>query len=295
MTSLGTLTLCFYAFYEYTFSIGIPAYSKIRLFSENPLPAGGLLILLSASPIILLSRKNPLALRILLALTLASTLTIIILLAKKGPLLSVAVILLSLSLLINRKYLWFLLGFAFLAGCFLYFSGSTLERYKNIVRVKESVAPRIENYFFGFHVFKENPVWGMGFKTDLLLQRLEGYNLRSTNILPKEQYRDYVETNKTFENIILAFLVELGSLFTVTYFGGLIYITVRYLKNSHSPPQRGKEGIIAVSVLAGFVILSLTFDTLRFPDLNWMFHSLLGLMVNLATIHSSEPTANVKN
>jgi hypothetical protein len=293
VTSLGALALCFYAFYEYTFSIGIPHYSKIRLFSENPLPAGGLLILLSAGPIILLSRKNPLVLKIILALTLVSIMTIITLLAKKGPLLSLAVILLSLSLLISRKCLWLLFGFAFFSGCFLSFSETTLERYQNIVRLKESVAPRVENYFFGFHVFRGNPVWGVGFKTDLLLQRLEVYDLKSSDMLTKEQYRNYIEAHKTFENIILAFLVELGSLFTFTYFGGLIYITVRSLNYLHPPSQKDKTGLLVMSVLAGFVVLSLTFETLRFPSLNWMFHSFLGLMVSFVAPHSSESTKNI--
>ncbi len=278
---IGLLSISFYGIYQYNFSHSIAAYNKIRLFSENPLPAGGMLILLLASPLLLINRKNPLALRIILALTLAFAMAVIMLLAKKGPLLSLVVILLSMAVFISRKYLVLLLGCAFLVGCLLYFSGSTLGRYKHIVRLKESVAPRMENYFFGFHVFKENPIWGMGFKADFLPKLLEDYDLKLSGLLPKEQYRSYVEANKTFDNIILAFLVELGGLFTVTYFGGLIYIVLGCLKKSRSPPQGDRATVLAMSVLAGFVVLSLTFDTLRFPNLNWIFHSLLGLLVNL--------------
>ena len=77
----------------------------------------------------------------------------------------------------------------------------------------------------------------MGFKTDLLLQYLEDYDLKYAETISKEQYRSYVEVHKTFDNIVLAFLVELGGLFTVTYFAGLIYIIVRWSRNSRSPPQ----------------------------------------------------------
>jgi hypothetical protein len=274
---IGLLIISFYGIYQYNF---IPAYNKIRLLSENPLPAGGMLILLLVAPLLLLNRNNPLVIRVILSLTLIFAIAVIILLAKKGPLLSLVVILLSMAFFISRKYLGLLLGIVFLAGCFLYFSGGTLHRYKHIVRLKDSVTPRMENFFFGFRVVKENPVWGVGFKSDLLLQHLDVYELKSSGTLSKEQYRRYVKTNKTFDNIVLAFLVELGGLFTITYFAGLIYIIVSWSRNSRSPPQRNRATIQILSVLVGFAVLSLTFDTLRFPDINWIFHSLLGLLVN---------------
>jgi hypothetical protein len=291
---IGLLIISFYGIYQYNFSYKIAAHTKIRLFSSNPLPAGGLLILLLASPFILINRKNPLALRIILTLTLVFAMAVILLLAKKGPLLSLVVILLSMAFFISRKYLGLLLGCAFFLGCLLYFSGSTLVRYKHIVRLKQSVALRVENYFFGIHVFKENPIWGMGFKADLLPQLLEDYDFKLSAQLPKEQYRSYVEANKTFDNIILAFLVELGGLFTVTYFAGLIYIIVRCSRNSRSPPQRNRAPTLAMSVLMGFAVLSLTFDTLRFPDLNWVFHSLLGLLVNFGEKSSEDSVSTVE-
>jgi hypothetical protein len=291
--SIGLLVISFYGIYQYNFSHKIPAYNKIRLLSENPLPAGGMLILLLAAPLLLLNRKNPLVISIVLALTLASAMAVIMLLAKKGPLLSLVVILLSMAFFISRKYLGLLLGFVFLAGCFLCFSGGTLDRYKHIVRLKDSVGPRMENYSFGFHVFKENPVWGVGFKADLLIQYLEAYDLKSSETLSKEQYRRYMENSKTVDNIVLAFLVELGGLFTVTYFSGLIYIILRWSRNSRSPPQRGRAAILVMSVLMGFAVLSLTFDTLRFPDLNWFFHSLLGLLVNFDSTSLEENVTTV--
>jgi hypothetical protein len=96
---------------------------------------------------------------------------------------------------------------------------------------------------------------------------------------------------KTFENIFLALLVEMGGLFSSIYFGGLLYIMVESLKSRRSP----SKDIVVVSLLSvmiGFLFISCTFDTLRFPNLNWIFHSLLGLMVNLpqrSVVENPEP------
>jgi len=94
----------------------------------------------------------------------------------------------------------------------------------------------------------------------------------------KSQYRSYIENSNTFENIVVAFLIELGGVFSITYFGGLIYFILIYLKKSHSPSPQKTTVLNITSVLVGFIFISLTFDTLRFPQLNWMFHTLLGLM-----------------
>ena len=72
----------------------------------------------------------------------------------------------------------------------------------------------------------------------------------------------------------------MGGLFAIIYFGGFLYIMGRCLKNSSSP-SKDIELMSLVSVMVGFLVISCTFDTLRFPNLNWLFHSLLGLLVNL--------------
>ena len=33
-------------------------------------------------------------------------------------------------------------------------------------------------------------------------------------------------------------------------------------------------------VVAGFIVHSMTFDSLKYPHLNWLFHSFLGLMAH---------------
>ena len=150
VTSL--ILLCFgcFGFYEYNYYLG-----NISLFADNPLPAGASLIILSTSPMILLTRNCSAPLRLSLILSLISSAILIILLAKKGPILSLVVILLFLVGFITRKHLKLLLGFALLTGCLLLTSESTLSKYKSTYKVNSSITMRAEHYFFGFHIFQK--------------------------------------------------------------------------------------------------------------------------------------------
>jgi hypothetical protein len=292
MTSLILLCFGFLGFYEYNYP------GNILLFSENRLAAGASLILLSTSPMILLARKCSTPLRLTLILSLTSSAILIILLAKKGPFLSLVVILLFAVGFITRKHLKLLLGFALLTGCLLLTSESTLSKYKSTYKVNSSITMRAEHYFFGFHVFKKNPVWGLGSRPNLFsyfycdVQSKESmkvkallckdrFNYDLTFFSQRGRYWGYYETLRTFENIVLTFLVEMGGLFSAIYFGGVIYIFIVFFKKFRAPPQQNLAGILTIAVMVGFAFISCTFDTLRFPNLNWLFHSFLGLMVNL--------------
>lgn len=99
----------------------------------------------------------------------------------------------------------------------------------------------------------------------------------------KRQYRNYIKNTNTFENIIIAFFIQFGGIFSFIYFSGLIYLPIIYLKKACIFPQNNNAILFTTSILVGFVFISLTFDTLRFPNLNWAFHSLLGLMATLVS------------
>jgi hypothetical protein len=292
--------LCFGAFYlvfdfinnsEGIFKPSSTGYYLLR----NPLPAAASLILLSAGPMILLTRKMPPISRMALAFGLILSITIIVLLSKKGPALSLIVIVLFWAVLINLRHLKVLLGLVLLTGCLFCFSESTLSKYKSVINLNPSVTLRVELIFFGIHIFKQNPVWGVGSRTKIN-SYVDNYKIRFPEILLPESaylfdeeghaikfenyFQEHLRKFNTFENIFLAFLVEMGGLFSITYFGGLLYIMVRGLKIS-CLPSKDIVTISLLSVMIGFLFISCTFDTLRFPNLNWIFHSLLGLMVNL--------------
>ena len=289
MISLGVLCLGLLGIYEFNNSEGI------SLFSRNPLPAGASLAILSAGPMILLVKKHSAVSRTILVFSLILAVTIIVLLTKKGPALNLIVILLFWAVFINLRYLKVLLGLVLLTGCLLYFSEPTLSKYKSALELNTSVKLRAELILFGIHIFKENPFWGVGSRTKLN-SYIDNYKIRFPEILLSESailldeegheikvenyFQQHLRKFNTFENIFLAFLVEMGGLFTITYFGGLLYIMGRCLKNSPSA-SKDIEVMSLVSVMVGFLVISCTFDTLRFPNLNWLFHSLLGLLVNL--------------
>jgi O-antigen ligase len=282
---LTLLFLCFFGIYEYVFYYRHSG--GIHLFSGNPLPAGALLILLSAGPLILLKQKYSPTQKTTLTICLLLSTLLVLLIAKKGPLLGLAIILLLLVFLFNRSFLRFIVFFIFLAVVMLLFSDTLRSKYKTNFYNESSISLRAESYFFGFHVFKNNPFFGIGLKTDLV-QHLEYYDIRLADKISKDQYHEFVQSQKTFENIIMAFLVELGGLFTITYFGGLAYILAGSLKRIRTRPQEEMAWMFIFSIIIGFTVISLTFDTLKFPNLNWLFHSLLGLMVNSVMINPSK-------
>jgi hypothetical protein len=282
MNSLILLSLCSFGIFEHNFNQS--DYDAITLFSGNPLPAGTALILLSASPMILLNQKYSPAQKFILSLGLVITVELIILSAKKSHILGLTTIILCLIVFINRNYFKYLLGFLLLSGVILYFSGPTFSKYKSLTSINSSVALRAENYYFGLHVFKQNPIWGVGFKSDLS-KHLDNYSIRFSENVSRKEYQEFINIQKTFENIFLAFLVEWGALFSLVYFGGLSYIFISFYRNlCHS--QQCPTVKFIFSTFIGFAVISLTFDTLRLPNLNWMFHSLLALMVNSSNQHS---------
>ena len=95
-----------------------------------------------------------------------------------------------------------------------------------------SIPLRVENYFFGTHVIKENPVWGMGFKANFD-PYLDDYKIKLDKYFSKKQYQEYIKTYTTFENIVVTYLVEWGGLFSFSYFGGgIIYCGCLHYENT---------------------------------------------------------------
>ncbi len=287
LTSLALLGLGVFGIYEHNYNNPKIGYQGILLFQENPLPAGAILLLLSVSPLIFLRHKQPTTLKFVLLLSLVFSVASILLLAKKGPILGLVVTLLFLFILVNRKYIIFLLGLIFITGNLLYFSDTTFSKYERFFKLNSSVTQRAENYFFGLHVFKENPIWGVGFKADFT-PYFDNYDLKFSDKRKKYSYQQFLGWNHTFENIFMGFLIEMGSLFSIVYFGGVIYLVITYLKKFRAPPQKNLAGLLTIAVIVGFAAISCTFDTLRFPNLNWLLHSFLGLMVNLEGTNKSE-------
>jgi hypothetical protein len=269
--SLILLSISCFGLYEYVFL------ERIFLFSNNPLPASALLLLLSAPPIILLSRKKRSSFKYFYGLSLAFFAGLMILIGKKSIIISILFIIFYLifSKISNKSSLVFL--FLAVTGIYFFFTSKNISN----LSLDSSYALRAECYIFGAKIFKENPLLGVGFKTNLI-PYLDGYDPVFTKTISADLFHNYFRVNQTFENIILAFLIEFGGLFTILYFGGLLYFTFKNLSRN-KPLSSQKEFSIILAVFIGFAVMSFTFETLRFPNLNWAFHSLLGLLANIPT------------
>jgi O-antigen ligase len=271
IASLILLLISSFGLYEYIFS------EDILLFSNNSLPASALLLLLSAPPIILLNRKNRSPLKYFYGLSLAFSVGLMILLAKKSLILSIVFISFYFisSKASNKSRLLFL--FLVVAGIAISFTPKNISNFN----LDSSYSLRAESYFFGIQIFKENPLLGVGLKANFI-PYLDGYDPVVTKKLSEGFFYNYFKVNQTFENIVLGFLIEFGGLFTVVYFGGLLYFIFGNPSKNKSLRSQ-KEFLIITSVFIGFAAMSFTFETLRFPNLNWAFHSLLGLLANIST------------
>ena len=87
----------------------------------------------------------------------------------------------------------------------------------------------------------------------------------------------------------LFFLGEMGGLFTLAYSGLAIYLLKPLILLGKANTKTRNQSILLFLVLVGFFVHSTTYDSLRYPHLNWIFHSLLGLIANNHSCRSETP------
>ena len=81
-----------------------------------------------------------------------------------------------------------------------------------------------------------------------------------------------------FDNMALSFLSEAGGLFSIAYIGLAVSLLINITRNEKSNTNDRRQALLLLVVLAGFMAHSMTYDSLKNPHLNWIFHSLLGLL-----------------
>ncbi len=83
---------------------------------------------------------------------------------------------------------------------------------------------------------------------------------------------------QTLDNVLLTGLVELGTVMTLFYLALVILILVKYCRRLRSFPESSPIDWYRVLVLLGFAVHSLSYDSLLFPSVNWLFHVQVGIM-----------------
>ena len=277
LCSFCFVVLLIFGAFEAVLQFNAPG-KRILLLSSNPIPAGSLLILLSIGPLILVVQAQYRWKKIFWTSCLLAGILLIVLIAQRGPVLALAVMG-FVGLMKCRKRIWILTLAAFVfIGIGSQFVDKIPLQYKSQLLKMETVFVRMEFYHIAIDVLREKPVFGLGFNSSL--SRFIPYDYED-KIYPKGgRYTFYTFTNgiRVFDNMFLSFLGEMGGLFTLAYIGLVAHILTGITMYGKVNANLQWHVSLLLIVMAGFLAHSLTYDSLKYPHLNWMFHSLLGLM-----------------
>ena len=255
--------------------------------------AGSLIILLSAGPLILISYAKNWWQKSFLIICLLSSISILLINGKKGPLLALAIMLFFVGFFLIKKNFWkyFIVTLLFLGGIIYQIKDNIPEEIKVNFFGTYSIPIRMEYYPLALHVIAKEPIFGKGLYAPLT-KYLSDYSGKFygqseiISLMPRDVFIDDVERNtSTFANMILCLFAEMGSLLALIYIGfvgHIISVLLQYIKEK---PEARLHAIMLLTPLVGFLVHSMTFDSLKYPDLNWIFHSLLGMTASFNMLH----------
>jgi hypothetical protein len=140
-----------------------------------------------------------------------------------------------------------------------------------------SVWFRAENYPFCLHIIKKHPFLGIGL-CEPRKHYLEDYQIHYPGI-STQQFSEMLDTNRTPENIFLTFMTDLGVPFTLLYVLSLVYLLRALFRSLQEKPAEPFVSplVILVPTLAGLLYFQV-YDGLMYPQVNWYFHVLLGMI-----------------
>ncbi len=246
------------------------------------IPFGTLIILLSTGPVRLIVAKNTAAKLLGWLLVLLGGF-LIFLTHKRGTWLALAAMLAVGMIYLVRRQKYLVISIFLVIALIL-----PLQAKYRFARLDPNIGHyltilhRLELYHFALHVWKTHPLMGIGLRPYTHEKYLNDYHLHNQDL---HEFPQAVATLQTFDNMLLTATVELGSLMTLLYLGLIMGIVVRYCRKLWSSPEPSILGWYRVLVLLGFAIHSLSYDSLLFPSVNWLFHVQLGIM---AGYHASD-------
>jgi hypothetical protein len=252
------------------------------IFILNPIPLGTLIILLSPGPMYLIFQKYPRIKSVGWLLVLLSGL-LIFFTYKRGTWLALAAMLAIWMLYHGHRLRYLALSVLLAVALTLSFLGPRLVARldpKNLTQF--TILHRLECYPFALHIWLNHPVMGIGLRPFDHENYLADYQQYSKKL---RDFPQNVAKLQTLDNVLLTGLVELGTVMTLFYLALVILILVKYCRRLRSFPESSPLDWYRVLVLLGFTIHSLSYDSLLFPPINWLFHMQVGI---LAGYHASE-------
>lgn len=251
-----------------------------QIFILNPIPLGTEMILLSPGPIHLLLAPEPKKKAIGEILVFIGLL-VIILTKERGTLLAVVAM-----AVVWMYYHFHRLRAIIITGglvIILLLPVAVPGIYKTLnpkIPRQFTILHRLELYPFALHIWEKHPILGMGLRSFTLPKYLADYHQRDERL---KKFAKTVKQLQTFDNMYLTATVECGTLMALAYLGLIIYIVSTYWRKLSVSKTR-REDWYQLLVLLGFAIHSMTYDSLLFPSINWLFHVQLGLMAGYKSV-----------
>ncbi|MFA4903560.1 MAG: O-antigen ligase family protein [Desulfobaccales bacterium] len=255
-------------------------YSSFQIFTLHPIPLGTLIILLSPGPIHLLVSKS-FKVNLFSLLLVSSSLMLIFVTHKRSTWIALTVMLVLAIVFLTRRRRCLLATLLVVAALILSVQAKRFyDRLDPSVNRYASVLQRVELYNFALHIWETHPLMGIGLRPLTHARYLKDYHQYNKNLI---DFSQSVAKLQTLDNMVLTAIVELGSLMTLAYLGLVIVIMVRYGRALWSTPATSFTDWYRMLVLVGLAIHSMSYDSLLFPPVNWIFHIQLGIMAGYQT------------
>ncbi len=242
-------------------------------------PVGSRIILFSFVPIALIF--SPSRLKVGLGIALLSLGYLVLLLAgKKHGMGSALFVPPALALLAACFRTWSGRNLAIILLVLFFGAATAGHLLRPILAEKnkyhESVAYRVENVRFSWHLAREHPWFGIG----LLAPRqpyLQDYEI-TYPYLTKADFSAWTAKLRTSENNFLTFMADLGFPFIFLYSSALVVILGRLAGRALQPSSGAVFPALALLLpLMGEILHMQVYDGLFHPQVSWFFHILLGL------------------
>ena len=248
------------------------------IFLNHAIPMGTLVILLMVGPLVL-SASESTKIKVFSIALVSAGLILIFISNKRGTFLALAGMALAWLYYRYIRLSSVIIVSLFIVSIISYFS---LHYYKSLdknIPHHTSILHRLELYSFALHVYQKHPFLGTGLRAYSHEKYLSDYPIHNKSL---DKFGDTVTKLETFENMALTSLIELGSIMTLLYVALIVIILYEYIKNTHPFARNNKQEFILLLPLCGLAIHSMTYDSLMFPQVNWLFHVQLGILSGLA-------------
>lgn len=253
---------------------------SINLFTINPIPTGTLMILLSLGPLYCLLSESK-KVKFVGFLLLVSDLAIIWITQKRGTWIALGVMVLVLITYWRSKFKYYvvplLLAVFFMVSCRV---GHNYQSLDATIPSHLSILHRLEMCPFALHIFTSHPFLGIGLRPYIHEKYLVDYAQHNKDL---PNFEATVKMLQTFDNMLITGFVEQGSLMTLAYLALIAVIIIKYCRKTRPCLSSRAADFLILLPLLGFAVHSLTYDSLMFPQINWLFHVELGMLAGCSS------------